>query len=275
MTTRAPSRRRGRSAAGADTVRATVVVISALVAVIGGFLGSGAVVGTPIDEAAGGALSASATLVAPGGPAFSIWSVIYAGLLALAVYQLLPGQRSDPRQRRTGWWVAASLLLNAAWILVVQVGSVTGALVAIVALLLVLVVALARLIGTRPASLLQSLLLDGVVGLYLGWVSIATVANVASALVADAGWQPVGAAATGWAVGVLLVAAGIGAGLAVLGHGRLAPALSLSWGLAWIAVARASGAPESVLVAVVAGLAAAVVLGSAVVVRGQRRPLRR
>lgn len=278
MTTSASPRRRGRSRAGAagrDTVRVTVVAISALVAVVGGFLGSGAVIGTPIDEAAGGALSASSTLVAPGGPAFSIWSVIYAGLLALAVHQLLPGQRSDARQRRTGWWVAASLLLNAAWILTAQAGSVTGALVAIAALLLTLVVALARLIGTRPASPLQALLLDGVVGLYLGWVSIATVANAAAALVGDAGWEPVGARATVWAVVVLLVAAGIGAGLAVLGHGRLAPALSLTWGLVWIAIARVDGAPVSWVTAIVAALAAIVVLGSAVTVRVQRRPLRR
>ncbi len=278
MTTSAPPRRRGRSRAGAagrDTVRVTVVAISALVAVVGGFIGSGAVVGTPIDEAAGGALSASASLVAPAGPAFSIWSVIYAGLLALAVYQLLPGQRADVRQRRTGWWVAASLLLNAAWILTAQAGSVTGALVVIALLLVSLVVALARLIGTRPASALQALLLDGVVGLYLGWVSIATVANAAAALVADAGWEAVGAGATVWTVVVLLVAAGIGAGLAVVGHGRIAPALSLSWGLAWIAVARIDGAPVSVVAAIFAGLAALAVIGSAVLVRVQRRPLRR
>lgn len=250
-----------------DVVRITAVCTSAVVAVVGGVLGSGAVVGTPIDEAAGGALSADATLVAPAGPAFSIWSVIYAGLVLLAVHQALPHQRTDPRQRRVGWWVAASLLLNAAWILTAQAGSVVGALVIIVALLAVLAATFARLLASRPTSPLQAALLDGVIGLYLGWVAIATVANAAAALVAGAGWNEVGAVATSSAVIVLILAAAIGAGLAVAGRGRLAPAASLAWGLAWIAVARATGAPESGVVAVVAAGAAGAVVVVTVVER--------
>lgn len=272
-------RRTGRSSGAvdqrtSDTVRVTVVAVSAVVAVVGGFLGSGAVVGTPIDEAAGGALSASATLVAPGGPAFSIWSVIYAGLVVLAGYQLLGPQRTDPRQRQVGWWVAASLLLNAGWILTAQAGSVVGALVLIVLLLAVLVVAFARLLSSRPRSVLQAVLLDGVLGLYLGWVAIATVANAAAALVGAADWAATGAVATLWAVLMLVVAAAIGLGLAVVGRGRLAPAASLGWGLAWIAIARTTGEPRSLVTAVVAALAAVVVAVAAVALRTRRSPVR-
>lgn len=259
--------RSGAQARSADTVRSTVVAVSALVAVVGGFLGSGAVVGTPVDQAADGALSASSTLVAPGGPAFSIWSVVYAGLVVLAVHQLLPRQRSDPRQRQVGWWLAASLLLNAAWILVAQAGSVVGALVAIAALEAVLVVAFARLLSSRPRSTVQGVVLDGVIGLYLGWVTIATVANAAAALVGAAGWSATGGAATAWAVLVLAVAAGTGVLLALTGRGRLAPAASLGWGLVWIAIARTTGEPVSAVVTVAAALAALVVVASAVVLR--------
>ncbi|PWJ54040.1 TspO and MBR related proteins [Quadrisphaera granulorum] len=268
---------RGRSSSSSsDTTRAVAVVLAAVVAVIGGFLGSGAVVGTPIDQAAGGALSASATLVAPAGPAFSIWSVIYAGLLALAVYQLLPAQRHDARQRATGWWVVASLLLNAAWILIAQAGSVTGALVVIVALLAVLVVAFVRLTRTGPVTgtattasrpPVQRVLLDGVIGLYLGWVSIATVANAAAVLVAVGGLPVTDPLATTLAVVVLIVAAGIGWLLAVGGRGRVAPALSLAWGLVWIAVGRWSGQPEAPVVSVVAVVAALAVMAATLVVR--------
>ena len=272
----AGARGASRSAPSSDTARATALVVSAVVALVGGFLGSGAVVGTPIDQAAGGALSATATLVAPAGPAFSIWSVVYAGLLALAVYQLLPSQRRDARQRATGWWVVASLLLNAAWILTAQAGSVNGALVVIALLLAVLVVAFVRLRatsadrrgGARPASPLQLVLLDGVIGLYLGWMSIATVATAAAALAAG-GLPVTGALATALAVVVLAVAAGIGWLLAAGGQGRVAPALSLAWGLVWIAVGRWTGQPEAPLVSVVAVLAALVVLAAPVVVRAR------
>lgn len=260
--------RAGVGPAGSDQARTAAVVVSAVVAAVGGFIGSGAVVGTPIAEAAGGALSASSTLVAPAGPAFGIWSVIYAGLVALAVFQLLPSQRRDARQRATGWWVAASLLLNAAWILTVQAGSVTGALVVIVALLAVLVVAFVRLRAGRASSPVQLLLLDGVVGLYLGWVAIATVANAAAAL-ADGALAATGALATALAVVVLAVAAGIGWLLAVGGQARFAPALSLAWGLAWIAGGRWSGEPEQALVAVVAVVAALAVLAAPVVLRAR------
>lgn len=73
-----------------DTVRQVVVVVSAVVAILGSFIGSGAAGGVPIQDAAGGALSASATPIAPAVPAFSIWSIIYLGLVAYAVWQLLP-----------------------------------------------------------------------------------------------------------------------------------------------------------------------------------------
>ena len=262
--------------ASADRARVVTVAVSAAVAVVGAVVGSGVLVGTPINEAAGGALSADATLVAPGGPAFAIWSVIYAGLVALAGYQALGGQRRDPRQRAVGWWVAASLLLNAAWILIVQAGSVYASAGVIAVLLAVLVVVFVRLLRSRPTSVLQALLLDAVLGLYLGWVAIATVANVAAALVA-AGLAPTGSVATLLTVLVLVlvVAAAVGVGLAVAGRGRIAPALSLGWGLVWIALARAGGEPRSWTTAVTALAAAAVVVGSALLLRVRQPHLQR
>ncbi len=89
-----------------------VVAVSAVVAVVGAFVGSGAVVGTPIQDAAGGALSASSTAIAPDGPAFSIWSVIYVGLLAYAVRQCFR-TADDARHARLALPATLSLLLNA------------------------------------------------------------------------------------------------------------------------------------------------------------------
>ena len=94
-----------------------------------------------MQDAAGGALAADATLVAPGTGAFAIWTLIYLGLLAYAVWQFLPAQRTAARHRRLGYPIAASLLLNGAWILSVQFDRLGLSVPIIVALLVVLVVA--------------------------------------------------------------------------------------------------------------------------------------
>jgi hypothetical protein len=259
--------RDGRTRArGTDRVRQVFVMLCAALAVVGAFVGSGAAGGTSIQDAAGGALSADSTLIAPAGPAFSIWSVIYAGLLAYAVWQLLPSQSASARQRRVGYWVAASLLLNAAWILSVQFASLALSVAFIVALLAVLAVVFVLLREDRPGSWAEVLVLDGTMGLYLGWVTIATAANVAAFLTV-AGFTGFGLPPTVWGVGVVVVAALVGILLAIGGSGRLAPAASLSWGLAWVAVSRLTGELISVPTAVAAGTAAAAVVLVTVTVR--------
>jgi hypothetical protein len=250
-----------------DVTRQVGVLALALLATVGATVGSGAFGGTPIAEAADGALSASATPVAPGSPAFGIWSVIYAGLLGYAVWQALPAQRTDPRQRRTGWLAALSMLLNAAWIGVVQLGLLWLSVLVIAALLVVLVRIV--LLSSPPRSWVEALLVDGTFGAYLGWVTIATLANVAAALAAS-GVGGLGLGATGWSVVLLAAAAVIGVGYALVLR-RLAVCLALAWGLAWVAVARWTGEPRDGAVAVTAAVAALVTLGSAVAVRVQDR----
>ncbi len=265
MTTSTAARPAASAAGPRDVTRQVVLAVSAVVALVGSFIGSGAVVGTPVNELADGALSAEGTLVAPDGPAFGIWSVIYLGLVVLAAWQLLPSRRADPRLRATGWWITASLLLNAVWLGVTQ-AELIGLSVGVIALLLiVLAVVFGRLADSRPTSRVEAVVLDGTMGLYLGWVSIATVANTASALVyADV---PLSLAPEAWAVVVLAVAAVVGVAVAVRARGRLAFAVALSWGLAWVAVGRSSGPDSSTLVAVSAVVAAAAVLISAIAVR--------
>ena len=239
---------------------------SAVIAVIGSFVGSGAAGGTPIQEASGGALSATATPIAPDVPAFSIWSVIYLGLLAYAVWQFLPKQSAAERHRRLGYWIAASLLLNAAWILSVQFDQLWLSLPVIVALLAVLARAFVLCLRIPPAGTIDAIITDGTVGLYLGWVSIATAANATALLVAS-GFTGFGLSADVWAVIVLAVAGAVGVLIAVKGRGRIAPALSLSWGLVWVGVGRLAGELVSVPAGIAALVAAVVVLAVTAIMR--------
>ncbi|MCL3862760.1 tryptophan-rich sensory protein [Actinotalea sp. K2] len=254
------------SATTADLVRQVVVLVGAALAVVGAFIGSGAAGGPSQPEVGDGALAADATPVAPGSPAFSIWSVIYTGLVAYAIWQALPARRADPRQRSIGWWVLASMVLNAAWIGVVQADLLPLSVAVIVALVAVLSLVLVRLLAHPPRGRVEAVVVDGTLGLYLGWVCVATVANVAAVLAA-AGVTDLGLGPDAWSVVALALAAVVGVALAVYSGGRLAIGAAIVWGLTWVAVARTTGDLLSTPAAVAAGVGAAVVAVVTVTVR--------
>ena len=259
---------------GSDLLRQVIVILSAGVAIVGSFIGSGAAGGTPIKDAAGGALGVDATLIAPGGAAFGIWTVIYIGLVAYAIWQSLPAQREDPRQRLLGYPIAVSLVLNAAWIMSIQFDLLGLSVPVIVLLLADLAWAFLITLASRPKNIVDTIITDGTICLYLGWVAIATDANITAYLVAE-GFDGFGLNTDGWAVVVLGVAGVVGVMLAVVSRGRIAPAVALAWGLGWVAVARLTGNLLSTPAAITAIVAALAILAITVSMRMRtksRRP---
>lgn len=246
--------------------RQIAVTLSFLIAVVGSAIGVGAFGGQPIAEAAGGLLAADATHLAPASGAFSIWSLIYAGLGAYTLWQWW--DRVDVRGIAPG--AIASLLLNAAWIWVVQLGAIWLSVVVIILLLAVLADLFRRIAARPPRSVVERLVVDGTFCLYLGWVSVATCANLAAAL-AGAGFEGFGMASL-MAVAVLAVVVLIGIGLSLAGRDPVAAPLAMIWGLSWIAVGRAAGEPFAPGVAFAAGTAAALIAACAVVQLIRRRP---
>ena len=240
-----------------DRIRQVVVTAAAVFMVVGTLYGTG-VIGTRVEDSAGGSFSATATLVAPAVPAFSIWSVIYAGLIAYVVWQWLPSNTTSPRLRSTGFLAAGSMVLNGAWLLVTQAGWLWASVVVILALVVTLG-ELVRRLGSGRESAVERLLVDGTFGLYLGWTAVATVANITATLVATGVNPPAGIAEI-LAVAVLAVAAASGVVLSRVLDARMAVALAMAWGLSWIAAGRLAGQPVSPLVGFAAALAAAVVL---------------
>ena len=157
-----------------DRIRQVAVVVSEIACVIGTLFGVG-VLGTRVEESSGGSLAADATLIAPAVPAFSMWSVIYLGLAAYTVWQVLPAQANAPRARATGWLAAASMVLNAAWLLVTQVGWIWVSVVVIAGLVVVLGVLVRRL--TSDPDLQRP-------------VDIPVLLGDNSKIEASTGWQP-------------------------------------------------------------------------------------
>ena len=227
------------------------MAIGAVLAIVGAAWGSGAFGGTPIKDAAGGALAPDSTLLGAATPAFQVWSLIYAGLALFAVLQALPSRAMDDRYRSTAWWILASMVLNAVWIAVVQAGWLALSAAVLLGIVAVLTVTAARLAPMHDDRLLDRVATDVTVGVYLGWAAVATAANIAAVA------RPIG---TAWAiVSIFIVLLGVLFLMLRLRSRSIGPALAFAsaWGLTWIGVARVD-APEDSAVAVTAFVAAGV-----------------
>jgi translocator protein len=148
------------------------------------------------------------TFIVPAGYAFSIWGLIYALSLGYAVYQALPSRRTDPGLRRIGWWTAVAFLSSTLWTFVFRQEWFVASVLVIFLLLASLIIVVVRAGQDPPRSAADRWLVRVTFGIYLGWVTVATIANVAQTLVAH-GWDGWGLAPASWAVVMLVVAAGI------------------------------------------------------------------
>jgi hypothetical protein len=259
------------NARGADLARQIVVLSAVSFMLIAAVIGAGAFGNTAVEDQQGGALDTDGSYLAPAGPAFSIWSVIYLGLIAYAIWQALPHQRGSERQRAMGWPIAVTMVLNGLWLVAARFGSLFLTVVVIVLLLAALGWAFRTAVVTRDprGSVVDSVLIDGVTGLHLGWVTLATVANISAWLttIAPPSWED---AASAIGVVVLAVVAVIGLAIAWRSGWRVAPALALAWGLSWLAVERLTGTPLSTPIAITAVIVALIVLLPPAVVSGLR-----
>ena len=189
----------------------------------------------------------------PAGLTFSIWSVLYLSQIAFAVYQALPAQAANPHLRAVRWPFVAACLFNAVWIVAWHALAVPASFALMLGLLGSLVVAYNRLgIGLRPATTgAESWLARVPVSLYLGWITVATVAN-AVALLVSLGVRDDGTLGRVLAALLVVVAACIGAAFSV-GRRDVAYNLVLLWAFLGVYLARPG---EGIVVAgVVAGAA--------------------
>jgi hypothetical protein len=141
----------------------------------------------------------------PAGYVFAIWGVIYLFLIAFAVYQALPSQRENPRLRRIGWLFLAGCIANSVWIFLWHYGYLALTLVAMLVLLVSLIMIYLRLdIGRTTVPTVEKWCVDMLFKVYLGWITVATVANVTD-LLYDLKWDGFGVQPEVWAAVMLLV----------------------------------------------------------------------
>jgi benzodiazapine receptor len=127
-------------------------------------------------------------LFTPPGYVFSIWSVIYALAIVFMIYQARPSQRKEPYLVQIGFLYLIGAVANVSWLFVFQYSYgvpqlLIFTLIPMTVLLLCLLAIYQRLgIGKREVFRNRKLAVDLSISVYLGWISLAIIANIASVL---------------------------------------------------------------------------------------------
>src|SRR5690606_616246 len=171
-----PMRRDGSGAVEgrrSDLVRAVALLAAVVLQAVAGAIGGSGAWGEPVGSVA----NSYPTLILPGGGAFSIWTLIYVLSIVLAVRAAPPRQRRREVHRGVGWWLVAAGVLNAAWVVAFTQRWLVLAEAIIVALLVVLCTAWVKVTGHPAGGWADRLLLHTPIGVYVGWVGVATVSG--------------------------------------------------------------------------------------------------
>jgi len=174
----------------------------------------------------------------PAGYVFAIWGIIYLGWIAFAVYQARPAQRENPRLRNLGYWFALSGVFNAAWLFCWHYNQFGLSVLVMLGLLVSLIVSYLTLnVSRTPVRTTEKWSVDIPFSIYLGWISVATIANISDYLY-FINWDGFGIAPQTWAVIMIVVASLLGL-IMTFSRRDSAYAFVLAWSFAGIAIKQA------------------------------------
>ena len=147
--------------------------------------------------------------VTPANYAFGIWGIIYSGLVALGIYQFQSTERYNPRLQRCGYLLTIACVCQCAWIYLFLAHQFGLSVVAMLGILLSLIAMYDRLgIGRERVSVLEQWFVRIPISIYLSWIAVATIVNIASTLysINGNGWL---LSPSLWTVIMMVTSAGI------------------------------------------------------------------
>lgn len=161
----------------------------------------------PIAGKNTGAVSDSyPNLFAPAGITFSIWGLIYLLLAAYVIYYLAKKSSADKAlAKKIGQLFVVSSLANIAWIFSWHYGYLAISVI----IMLIILISLKRItsvVSREKLNVKDRLFLSLPFSIYLGWISVATIANITAFLV-DLNWSGWGITEPTWTIVILIIGA--------------------------------------------------------------------
>lgn len=192
----------------------------------------------------------------PAGYVFSIWSIIYLGLTAFVIYQFTAKGRESELINRIGAWFIISCVFNCAWLFAWHYEQFALCIVLMLALLGSLIMIYKAInTGYGEPTKAERWLVKTPFSIYLGWISVATIANATITLY-DLGWRGAPLTDSVWAAILLVIGTGLAA-FFLMRFRDVAYASVIAWAYVGIVVKQS----ETPLVAITAGIMAAIVIG--------------
>jgi hypothetical protein len=218
-----------------------VLVLAGFLAVV---IGNSIAEAVPINQQTSAEISNRVPLlITPANYAFAIWGLIWIGLGAFAVWQALPAQRDNALMNKIAPAFLLTCFLNVFWLVLFHFNQFVLAAIVISLFTLTLIYIYLQLgIGRRAVSLVERLTTHVPFSLYLGWLTVATVVNIAYTLY-DAGYRPDKQTQELWTVVLLVIVTIIGS-LFAFRHKEIALIGVFVWALVAISNARGTGITE-------------------------------
>ncbi|MEM7579776.1 MAG: tryptophan-rich sensory protein [Mastigocoleus sp.] len=198
-------------------------------------------------------------LIIPANYAFTIWGVIYLGLFAFGIYQFLPLQRSQTYLNKLRFCLIIASIAQCVWVYLFLSRLFSLSIVAMVLILLPLIIAYLHLTSSQiPASGIVKRYVRLPIGIYLGWISAATVVNVASTLYYQ-NWDGWGISAENWTL-IMLGISTLIAAILTLQYRETTYTCVTIWATIAIAVKQANNPPLNIVAIISAILLAGMIL---------------
>jgi hypothetical protein len=260
MCLRAIAERR-RGLGGSDRLRQLITVLTFVVTVAV----NGAANALPINQPTAAISDRFVVHVIPAGYVFSIWGLIYFLLAAFTIDQARPSRGTNPTLRRLGYLPAVTGVLNTTWLILFQFEVFPLTVPVMVALLVTLIAINAitfadrgRLTGSARWTTRLPF------SVYLGWITVATIANIAQTLSAG-GFDGFGVEP--WIVASVVLLLGLAIAVRfVWSFADAAYGLVIGWAYAGIAVKEAA-TPLVPIVALAGGVVVLLLVGVTVLRR--------